>query len=659
MGLGDWYQERKEKKAAKKEAARLAAGQARQAAEEEKKRQQEAQAQQAMGYTRNYIQMLERMQGAGDRKGYQNLAAMREQLVQGMGNSPHAQILTDALNFSMKAANERISRAEKQEGHKETIRKERKTPLETLIRKEQTMTDGQKFKPEGEAAAAGTDLNQEEKLKESKGKIAKNKFKNLPGAVWEAVKDAFSDWKTGLNTVYDKLTGTMDVGAGSSGIGGDSSDIQDMEKVMKEMTDADTGGAGITGAVFSGVSTILKCVKTGITIVGAIKNERDNKTEITLDKQERFQVVRGLLHDIVEIINGFGTVFGPATKMIPFYNSILGIVSNSAAVLADVTDVVANSVFHHNMRKRCKMLYQNMVDKKTKYEKSGDTTAAQAYTVRNKSSAIDKQRRNLLGKIAKENQGDDSVGGKIRIVKAASLRSRNDTIYREAQYGVGARIQALDEKIHGQGSISPEERTRLKTQKRELEAMETMEQYREADKAQKKMGKALLHNVESVITGGTNVVANGLKLAGEIASATGVGVMAGAGLYTAGMATGIAEGSYELARGGGSLIYKSIRYMAGTSDNKATTREDMAISLIERMHEVGTSAVWDAAAGGFKDDRGLDQVEAHQLARQGKNVDHLHGILRSGLDATMTELIGSKDRTELKENIASAFGQAD
>lgn len=136
MGLGDWYQERKAKKTAKKEAARLAAGQARQAAEEEKKRQQEAQAQQSMGYTRNYIQMLERMQGAGDRKGYQNLAAMREQLVQGMGNSPHAQILTDALNASLKAADERISRAEKQEGHKETIRKERKTPLETLIRKE-------------------------------------------------------------------------------------------------------------------------------------------------------------------------------------------------------------------------------------------------------------------------------------------------------------------------------------------------------------------------------------------------------------------------------------------------------------------------------------------------------------------------------------------
>lgn len=88
MGLGDWYQERKEKKAAKKEAARLAAGQARQAAEEEKKRQQEAQAQQSMGYTRNYIQMLERMQGAGDRKAYQNLAAMREQLVQGMGKQP-------------------------------------------------------------------------------------------------------------------------------------------------------------------------------------------------------------------------------------------------------------------------------------------------------------------------------------------------------------------------------------------------------------------------------------------------------------------------------------------------------------------------------------------------------------------------------------------
>lgn len=65
------------------------------------------------------------------------------------------------------------------------------------------------------------------------------------------MKDAFSDWKTGLNTVYDKLTGTMDVGSGSSGIGGDSSDIQEMEKVMKDMTDADTGGAGITGSPYS------------------------------------------------------------------------------------------------------------------------------------------------------------------------------------------------------------------------------------------------------------------------------------------------------------------------------------------------------------------------------------------------------------------------
>ena len=65
--------------------------------------------------------------------------------------------------------------------------------------------------------------------------------------------------------------------------------------------------------------------------------------------------------------------------------------------------------------------------------------------------------------------------------------------------------------------------------------------------------------MEDIIKGGTNVVASGLKLAGEAAAATGVGAAAGAGLYAAGMATGIAESSYEIARGGGSYVYKSIR----------------------------------------------------------------------------------------------------
>lgn len=97
---------------------------------------------------------------------------MREQLVQGMGNSPHAQILTDALNASLKAADERISRAEKQEGHKETIRKERKTPLETLIRKEQTMTDGQKFKPEGESGCRRDGSESGREAEGVQGKIA-------------------------------------------------------------------------------------------------------------------------------------------------------------------------------------------------------------------------------------------------------------------------------------------------------------------------------------------------------------------------------------------------------------------------------------------------------------------------------------------------------
>ena len=651
-----WFEERKAKKAAAKQAA----AQAAQAAKDEKRRQEELQEQQTVSYVIGCITELENMKGAGDRKAYENIARRKEELIKGMGTSPRVQAMAGALEKSLSAAEQRIGKAEKQESSKEIIRKERGTPLETLIRKEQDMEDGGEFKPQGEAIDSTTDLEKEEKVKLSRKTIAKEKFKSIPSSAKDAIKESFSGWSNALNTIYDKLTGTMDTGAGASGIGGDSSDIQDMEDVMSGMTDMDKSGAGITGAVFSGISSILKCVKVGITIGQAIyKSEESRKGETTMDNQERFQIIRGLLHDAVDLINGFAGALGPLTKAIPFYNSILGIVGNGAGVLADMTEVVANSIFCNNMRKRCKMLYDTMMEKKAKYTDSGDTDAASAYTVKKKSKAIDTHRRQLLGKIVKENQDDDSVGGKIQIVKSSSLRSRNDSIYREGQYGLGARIQALDEKLRGGEQLTQEERTRLKSQKRQLEAMEIMEEYREADKAHKKMSKALAHNVEDIIKGGTNVVASGLKLAGEAAAATGVGAAAGAGLYAAGMATGIAESSYEIARGGGSYVYKSIRTLIGTEDNKATTREDMAISLIERMHEVGSSEVWDDRAKGFKKDPDLEQVDSHQLVRQGRNVDHLHGILRSGLDSTMSDLIGSENRSELKKNIAAAFGQGD
>ena len=50
-----------------------------------------------------------------------------------------------------------------------------------------------------------------------------------------------------------------------------------------------------------------------------------------------------------------------------------------------------------------------------------------------------------------------------------------------------------------------------------------MEEYREVDKSHKKMVKALMHNLESIGTGAASIVANGLKLSGEICCLSAVG----------------------------------------------------------------------------------------------------------------------------------------
>ena len=185
-----------------------------------------------------------------------------------------------------------------------------------------------------------------------------------------------------------------------------------------------------------------------------------------------------------------------------------------------------------------------------------------------------------------------------------------------------------------------------------------MEEYREVDKSHKKMVKALMHNLESIGTGAASIVANGLKLSGEICCLSAVGAPVGASLIAAGMATGLAGSSYEQARELGSGTYKKIRTLIGTEDNKATTREDMAISIVERMTEVGNSPVM-GTDNRFLDKPALMATDAKAVIRQGRNVEHLHSVLRRGLDAKMSSLVKAPDKSRLKEKIAGAFGQDD
>ena len=186
--------------------------------------------------------------------------------------------------------------------------------------------------------------------------------------------------------------------------------------------------------------------------------------------------------------------------------------------------------------------------------------------------------------------------------------------------------------------VQPNKMKENKSKLRQMEALELMEEYRELDKSHKKMRKALYHQLE------------------EIACMTGAGAVAGAALLGTASTVGIVNGGDSLARGGEAQVYGIARKLTGTADNKETTRNDMAIMMIDRMSEVGNSDIWTQTRG-FKNEPELDTVNPKTIVRQGRNVNQLHNVLRRGLDADMPELINAPSKAELRKKIAASFGQ--
>lgn len=608
---------------------------------------------------------------------YQELLERKAQLEAQAGTSDAAKKAIADAQAALEAAQEDIAKDEQdkkqtRQGNKKTaavgiINAQRGTPLEKLIRKTYQMDNKEQVDAATGARSIVTTRSRATASaskytgggNQSRGEIFKQKAGGVFTSIKEKARDAFKDWRTGLNTVYelmtDELGSLFGITGDASGLGADGQDIQDMENVMNTMTDMDNSGGGIASAASNGVAAILKCIRFIVDMVKEGKKDFGTDTNISRDHQERWKIARGYMHDIVDIFNGFKDAFGPLSKAIPFYNSILSLIGDGANMILDVMDMISASVHVDSMRKERNRIYQKIQAKKQKYSaggRSADADAMKAYTVEdgrfNRSKKVDTKRRALMGTVA-------SMDSSITAVAAADLRSRNDSVHRNAQYDLGERIRNKK----ADAGATPEEKAKVKSEKRQMEALQMMEEYREVDKAHKKMSKTLGHNIESIIKGGVSIVANGLKLAGEITGGTGVGL----GIYAGGMATGMGLSGYGLARDGVAFVYSSVRKLTGTADNKATTREDMAISLINKMEEVSVSSVWKGdpvATAEFKPEADLkdpSKVDYKDLVTQSRNVEHLHNILRSGLDVTMSDLLKAGNKEDLKEKIAESFGQ--
>lgn len=552
---------------------------------------------------------------------------------------------------------------------KKEIAEARKTPLETLIAKTKDKDIGS-LRPEGTEAAESEKGQEAEK--NSIWKEAGATIKGLPEKVKESVKETFS----GPQEFFEKFSEKFDTASGNFSTAADLADnIGDLgegaekaekfkgKKAFKHSVDesgkkekgefVDNDALSITGMVCTLLNSAIHLVQMVQTFVKIGKKELENSNDSpTLDGQERHKMARDALHQIVGLFGDAVDIGAGFIEAVPLLGPVLNIIKGGLEMTMDTWDMASDSYHVEMMRRERNLIFERMQAKKEKYsqDETRDDTAASAYTIEGKwyqsrATDVDNERKKMLQTVALANQdGPD----KIRVIKKEDLRSRNDSRYREAQYGLGQRIRSQKMAI---GPKSREEKTKL----RQMEALEMMEKFREAEKAHKKMRKSVMLKVEAIIKGAVGLVSSGLNLAGQLAAMTGVGAAAGVGAMGAATVVDVASGGYDVARVGVTGAYHGVRELIGTERNKDTTRSDMALIIMDRLQEVGGSEIWEGLH--FKNDLGLDAANEKDLLRQGENVRQLKSLLRGGLDVSMSDLIESENAEELQEGLAGAFGQ--
>lgn len=552
-------------------------------------------------------------------------------------------------------------REQKLENAKDAIAGARKTPLETLIARTKDK-DVNALRPEG-TEETGADRDQEAVPNNVWEEIGR-RGKEIPGEIVGGFKDAFSGPMEFMEAFSEKFDSAsemfstvtdLDEKAGEMGKGMEAAEKLKGKKAFQKgagefVEDGACSAVKMSCTLINSALHLIQLVKTFVEIG---KKERENSSEApTLDGQERHKMARDALHQIVGLFGDATSIAGGFIEAVPLLGPVLDLLKGGLEMVMDTWDVASDSYHVEMMCRERNLIYARMQAKKEKYgrEETKDEQAAEAYTITGKwfqsrATDVDDRRKEMLRTVALSTQSDPD---KIRIVQRKDMRSRNDSRYREAQYGLGQRIR---EKKLAPGVKSKEEKTKL----RQMEALEMMEKYREAEKAHKKMRKSIALKTESIVKGAVGLISAGLNLVGQLAAMTGVGAGVGAGLLGASTAVDVASLGYDVGRTGITGIYHGARKLIGTEANKDTTRSDMALVIMDRMKEVSASEVWDDRH--FADDIKLEQANTKDVIRQGENVRQLKSLLRGGLDASMSDLIGSGSAEELQEGIAGAFGQ--
>ncbi len=417
-----------------------------------------------------------------------------------------------------------------------------------------------------------------------------------------------------------------------------------LKNVLKDNVGGVDGGFSNLTVIISLGNAIISAVELGRGVVHAVKRRKDS------DAQEKWLDARILLGNICDAISNMLGVAAPFTALVPFLGPALNIGDNALQMIVGSMNLVTNLYHKHQTSVQKDKLWAEIERKRKKYAGKEDAKFFDIETGKDPDkkrklnwSRIDAKRKELQRIVAQD--------AGIQRERIEKKDARNKTGYAAAETGISSRISRTRKEWHERNSASQTAAAKSAYKKKihAMEALELLSQYRNAEKAGKKMSKASGHDIEGLITNSVNIVAEALKLVGEATAATGFG----AAMFAAGTIVSISEGGYEMGREGASKLYKVFRKLYGSEKNKENTRSEMAEYLYDKMLSVSPANVeWEGDF--FKLD---DSVKDYRVREESRSMDELYGILRQGLDARVSLLVNAPTPKDMKKAMAAAFSQ--
>lgn len=417
------------------------------------------------------------------------------------------------------------------------------------------------------------------------------------------------------------------------------------------------------GGAFVGL--ILKIVETykGFSEAG------ENKE--FADKQERSGAFSDNVFNVLDCLSSVMDVASNFTDWIPFLNTIMGLAQNAITIVKSCIEVHGARANKKQISGSKEKLKKRMADKRRKYAGLKEEAFFQLdeldeKSIRHKKDELMADAMNTVGG-SKRSTDENNImkNGKkhhFHNFWDTMFHTKDKEVWDQGNGDVTERMQdsmeamrkAHRERMSKPDEVSPGEERIYKVKMRRLEAIQLLQDYEMELASEHKSNVKLGHSGFELGTALGKLICNGVELAGEITAAFGG---AGGALYAGAKAGKAAIGIAETAKFLGGKANGHFERHSQRGLNKKFHRNEMAISLCERMAAFGNNY---SEGGAYDDlvsgDKIKENIEDRQIIHMQREFEFLRD-LRQTSDMKVSSILKADKRSDIVDSLSNIFSQ--